>query len=60
MKIEFPFEKYVAPKKKLSLIAKKNEESGSDAEGSDAEEDDIPMPPNITIVSESESEDEEP
>lgn len=53
-KIEFPFENYVAPKKKLSLIAKKNEESGSD------EEDDIPMPPNITVVSESESEDDEP
>ena len=50
-KIEFPFENYVAPKKKLSLIANKKDSD---------EEDDIPMPPNITIVSESESEDEEP
>lgn len=50
-KIEFPFENYVAPKKKLSLIANKKDSD---------EEDDIPMPPNITVVSESESEDDEP
>jgi len=50
-KIEFPFENYVASKKKLSLIANKKDSD---------EEDDIPMPPNITVVSESESEDEEP
>ena len=51
-KMEFPFENYVAPKKKFSLIAKKNEDSGSD------EEDDLELPPNITLVSESESDDE--
>lgn len=54
-KIEFPFENYVASKKKLSLIANKKD---SDDEGTDGEEDDIPMPSNIIIVSESDSEDE--
>lgn len=46
-KIEFPFENYIAPKNKLSLVANKKD---SDDEGT---EDDIP---NIIIVSESDSE----
>ena len=55
-KIEFPFENYVASKKKLSLVANKKD---SDDEGTDGEEDDIPMPPNIIIVSESDSDSED-
>jgi hypothetical protein len=52
-KVEFPFENYVTPKKKVSLLATRAEKDSDD-------EDDIELPPNITVVSESDSEDEEP
>ena len=48
-KVEFPFENYVTSKKKFSLLANKKDSD---------EEDDIPMPPNIIVVSESDSEEE--
>jgi len=47
-KIEFPFENYIAPKNKLSLVANKKDSEDEDA--------DIDEPPNIIIVSESDSE----